>query len=114
MKSERQSLKDEFFDFSGPNMTRKFQTGHLRRTIINGSLSDLHDRGGFDVDRMSHLDDQGCQRGLFTAMWVEYESKGRLKDDLAGHLFNAVMNTNLKRSSWQVISQISTSLGFST
>ncbi|GAA0537406.1 arginine--tRNA ligase [Paractinoplanes ferrugineus] len=62
-------------DYSGPNVAKELQVGHLRSTIIGDALARLLDFAGHDVVRVNHLGDWGTQFGML----IEH-----LAEDVAG------------------------------
>lgn len=74
-------------EFSSPNVAKKFHAGHLRSTIIGGSLSNLYERSGFDVVRMNYLGDWGRQYGLLACGWKRYGDEEVVQRDPIGCLY---------------------------
>ncbi|GIE04654.1 arginine--tRNA ligase [Paractinoplanes durhamensis] len=51
-------------DYSGPNVAKELQIGHLRSTVIGDALARLFTFAGHDVIRVNHLGDWGTQFGM--------------------------------------------------
>jgi arginyl-tRNA synthetase len=58
-------------DYSGPNVAKELQVGHLRSTIIGDALARILDWLGHDVVRVNHLGDWGTQFGMLIEHLVE-------------------------------------------
>ncbi|GIF00794.1 arginine--tRNA ligase [Paractinoplanes rishiriensis] len=58
-------------DYSGPNVAKELQIGHLRSTIIGDALARIFDFLGHDVVRANHLGDWGTQFGMLIEHLVE-------------------------------------------
>ncbi|GIM88908.1 arginine--tRNA ligase [Paractinoplanes toevensis] len=71
-------------DYSGPNVAKELQIGHLRSTIIGDALARLFTFAGHDVVRVNHLGDWGTQFGMLIehllAVGGEDHSPGDLTD----------------------------------
>lgn len=55
--------KVAFIDFSSPNIAKPLGVGHLRSTIIGHALANIYEWTGFGVIRANHLGDWGTQFG---------------------------------------------------
>jgi arginyl-tRNA synthetase len=67
-------------DYSGPNVAKELQVGHLRSTIIGDALARILDWLGHDVVRVNHLGDWGTQFGMLIEHLVELGETGTLSD----------------------------------
>ena len=55
--------KTVVIDFSSPNVAKPFNIGHLRSTVIGGSLKKIFEYLGYDVQGINYLGDYGTQFG---------------------------------------------------
>ena len=62
-KSEFGKNKNVVIDYSAPNIAKPFHIGHLRSTVIGGSLYNIYKYLGFNVIGVNHLGDYGTQFG---------------------------------------------------
>ena len=60
-KSEFGKNKNVVIDYSAPNIAKPFHIGHLRSTVIGGSLYNIYKYLGFNVIGVNHLGDYGTQ-----------------------------------------------------
>jgi arginyl-tRNA synthetase len=58
-------------DYSGPNVAKELQVGHLRSTVIGDALARLFTFAGHDVIRINHLGDWGTQFGMLIEHMAE-------------------------------------------
>ena len=62
-KSKKENKKNIVIDYSAPNIAKPFHIGHLRSTVIGGSLSNIYKFLGYNVTGVNHLGDYGTQFG---------------------------------------------------
>ncbi len=62
-KSKIGNGKNIVIDYSAPNIAKPFHIGHLRSTVIGGSLSNIYKFLGYNVTGVNHLGDYGTQFG---------------------------------------------------
>ena len=55
--------KNIVIDYSSPNIAKPFHIGHLRSTVIGGSLYKIYKFLGYNVTGINHLGDYGTQFG---------------------------------------------------
>lgn len=55
--------KNIVIDYSSPNIAKPFHIGHLRSTVIGGSLYKIYKALGYHVTGINHLGDYGTQFG---------------------------------------------------
>ncbi len=62
-KSEIGKGKNIVIDYSSPNIAKPFHIGHLRSTVIGGSLYNIYKQLGYNTIGINHLGDYGTQFG---------------------------------------------------
>lgn len=62
-------------DYSSPNIAKNFHVGHLRTTMIGNSLYKIHEKLGYQVERINHLGDWGTQFGKLIVAYKNWSSK---------------------------------------
>jgi arginyl-tRNA synthetase len=67
-------------DYSGPNVAKELQIGHLRSTVIGDALARIFAWLGHDVVRANHLGDWGTQFGMLIEHLVEVAGEHQLRD----------------------------------
>ena len=55
--------KNVVIDYSAPNIAKTFHIGHLRSTVIGGTLYNIYKYLGYNVTGVNHLGDYGTQFG---------------------------------------------------
>mgnify|MGYP004505674421 FL=1 len=55
--------KNVVIDYSAPNIAKPFHIGHLRSTVIGGTLYNIYKYLGYNVTGVNHLGDYGTQFG---------------------------------------------------
>ena len=55
--------KNIVIDYSSPNIAKPFHIGHLKTTVIGGSLYNIYKYLGYNVTGVNHLGDYGTQFG---------------------------------------------------
>lgn len=55
--------KNIIIDYSAPNIAKPFHVGHLRSTVIGGTLYNIYKYLGYNVIGINHLGDYGTQFG---------------------------------------------------
>jgi len=66
--------KNIVIDYSAPNIAKPFHIGHLRSTVIGGTLYNIYKYLGYNVTGVNHLGDYGTQFGKLIEgykMWGE-------------------------------------------
>lgn len=86
-KSDKGKGKTVVIDFSSPNIAKPFGIGHLRSTVIGGSLYRLHEALGYRVVGVNHLGDWGTQIGKMMAAFKHWEDADRFKADPIAHSY---------------------------
>ncbi len=67
-------------DYSSPNIAKNFHVGHLRTTMIGNSLYKIHDKLGYQVERINHLGDWGTQFGKLIVAYKKWSSKETIEE----------------------------------
>ncbi|MCL2610838.1 MAG: arginine--tRNA ligase [Defluviitaleaceae bacterium] len=66
--------KTVVIDFSSPNIAKHFHIGHLRSTVIGGSLRNIYNHLGYNTIGVNHLGDWGTQFGKLIVAFKKYSS----------------------------------------
>lgn len=69
--------KSVVIDYSAPNIAKPFHIGHLRSTVIGGSLYKIYKFLGYNVTGINHLGDWGTQ---FGKLMYAYKTWGNEED----------------------------------
>jgi arginyl-tRNA synthetase len=80
--------KTVVIDFSSPNIAKPFGIGHLRSTVIGGSLKRIFAALGYRVVGINHLGDWGTQFGKLIAAYVRWGDSEALDRDPIGYLYD--------------------------
>ena len=67
-------------DYSSPNIAKNFHVGHLRTTMIGNSLYKIHEKLGYQVERINHLGDWGTQFGKLIVAYKNWSSKEEVEE----------------------------------
>lgn len=67
-------------DYSSPNIAKNFHVGHLRTTVIGNSLYKIHEKLGYEVERINHLGDWGTQFGKLIVAYKLWSSPEQVKE----------------------------------
>ena len=70
-------------DYSSPNIAKPFHVGHLRSTIIGGSLYRLFETLGYRPVGINHLGDWGTQFGKLIVALKRWGTGGEVSDVMA-------------------------------
>ncbi len=62
-------------DFSSPNIAKPFNIGHLRSTVIGGSLKSIFEYLGYEVQGINYLGDWGTQFGKVICAYEEWRDE---------------------------------------
>lgn len=65
-------------EYSSPNIGKPFGIGHLRSTVIGGSLARMYAYSGWRVVTMNHLGDWGTQFGTLLAAFAMWGDEAEL------------------------------------
>ncbi|MCL1925421.1 MAG: arginine--tRNA ligase [Defluviitaleaceae bacterium] len=72
--------KTVVIDFSSPNIAKHFHIGHLRSTVIGGSLRNIYKYLGYNTIGVNHLGDWGTQFGKLIVAFKKYSSMEEVKE----------------------------------
>jgi len=67
--------KNIVIDYSAPNIAKPFHVGHLRSTVIGGSIYRIHKALGYNPIGINHLGDWGTQFGKLIVAYKKWGSK---------------------------------------
>lgn len=73
-------------DYSSPNVAKRMHVGHLRSTVIGGSLHKLYDYCGWNVVADNHIGDWGTQFGKLIVAWNAWVDPQAFEQDPIGEL----------------------------
>ena len=73
-------------DYSSPNVAKRMHVGHLRSTVIGGSLHKLYDFCGWTVVADNHIGDWGTQFGKLIVSWDAWVEPEAFEQDPIGEL----------------------------
>ncbi len=68
-------------DYSSPNVAKPMHIGHIRSTVIGGSIDALHRALGYNVIADNHIGDWGTQFGIIIRGYREFLDKAALDAD---------------------------------
>ncbi|KAI1086726.1 arginyl-tRNA synthetase [Rostrohypoxylon terebratum] len=80
------TAKKVVIEFSSPNLATKFNSHHLRSTVLGAQLSNLYESMGWDVVRLNFLGDWGKELGLLGVGWKKFGSEEAFQENPMGHL----------------------------
>ena len=66
-------------DMSSPNIAKPFSIGHLRSTVIGGSLSHIFQKIGYQTVKVNHLGDWGKQFGMLIVAYKKWGDEEAVK-----------------------------------
>ena len=67
--------KNVVIDYSAPNIAKPFHIGHLRSTVIGGTLYNIYKYLGYNVTGVNHLGDYGTQFGKLIEGYKLWENE---------------------------------------
>ncbi|MDR1271579.1 MAG: arginine--tRNA ligase [Clostridiales Family XIII bacterium] len=67
--------KTVLVEYSSPNIAKPFHIGHIRSTVIGGSLANIMEFLGYRVKRLNHLGDYGTQFGKLIVAYRRFGSR---------------------------------------
>jgi arginyl-tRNA synthetase len=81
-------------DLSSPNIAKPFGIGHLRSTIIGGSISNIANYLGYKTVKINYLGDWGTQFGKLTVGYRRWGDEKKLKSEPIKHLLELYVKAN--------------------
>lgn len=86
--------KTVLIEYSSPNIAKSFGIGHLRSTVIGGSIARLYETGAYKVIRINYLGDWGTQFGKLIYAYKKWGDSKKLKEDPINYLQELYVKTN--------------------
>lgn len=80
-KSDIGKGKNVVIDYSSPNIAKPFHVGHLRSTVIGGSLYRIFKALGYNSIGINHLGDWGTQFGKLIVAYKKWGSKEAIEQN---------------------------------
>ncbi len=81
-------------DLSSPNIAKPFGIGHLRSTIIGGSISNIANYLGYKTIKINYLGDWGTQFGKLIVGYRKWGDDKKLKESPISHLLELYVRAN--------------------
>jgi arginyl-tRNA synthetase len=81
-------------DLSSPNIAKPFGIGHLRSTIIGGSIANIANYLGYKAVKINYLGDWGTQFGKLTVGFNHWGDEKKLKENPIAHLLELYVKAN--------------------
>jgi len=75
-------------DYSAPNIAKPFGIGHLRSTVIGGSVKKILEFCGHHVIGLNYIGDWGTQFGKVICAYKRWGNEDKLKTESVGHLLD--------------------------
>lgn len=86
--------KNIVIDYSSPNIAKPFHIGHLRSTVIGGSLYNIYKYLGYNVTGVNHLGDYGTQFGKLIEGYKLWGNEYDIDSDPINELTNIYIRIN--------------------
>jgi arginyl-tRNA synthetase len=80
--------KTAVIDYSSPNIAKPFGIGHLRSTVIGGSLKKIYEYLGYRVIGINHLGDWGTQFGKLITAFKKWGDETKLEPHPVHYLYS--------------------------
>lgn len=93
-KSEVGKGKNIVIDYSAPNIAKPFHIGHLRSTVIGGSLYKIYKYLGYNTIGVNHLGDYGTQFGKMIEGYTLWKDEYDLEKDPINQLMEIYIRIN--------------------
>lgn len=81
-------------DLSSPNIAKPFGIGHLRSTIIGGSIANIANYLGYKAVKINYLGDWGTQFGKLIVGFNHWGDEKKLKENPIAHLLELYVKAN--------------------
>ncbi len=86
--------KTVVIDYSAPNIAKPFHIGHLRSTVIGGSLYKIYEALGYKVIGINHLGDYGTQFGKLIEGYKRWGQEYNIEEDPINELTKIYVRIN--------------------
>ena len=93
-KSEAGKGKNIVIDYSAPNIAKPFHIGHLRSTVIGGSLYKIYKYLGYNTIGINHLGDYGTQFGKMIEGYTLWKDEYDLEKDPINQMMDIYVRIN--------------------
>lgn len=93
-KSELGKGKNIVIDYSAPNIAKPFHIGHLRSTVIGGSLYKIYKYLGYNTIGVNHLGDYGTQFGKMIEGYKMWGDEYDLEKDPINQMMDIYVRIN--------------------
>lgn len=93
-ESEIGEGKTIVIDYSAPNIAKPFHIGHLRSTVIGGSLYKIYEALGYKVIGINHLGDYGTQFGKLIEGYKRWGQEYNIEEDPINELTKIYVRIN--------------------
>lgn len=93
-KSNMGNGKNVVIDYSAPNIAKPFHIGHLRSTVIGGSLYNIYKYLGYNVIGVNHLGDYGTQFGKLIQGYKLWGKEYDIENDSINELTKIYVRIN--------------------
>ena len=86
--------KNIVIDYSAPNIAKPFHIGHLRSTVIGGSLYKIYKYLGYNTIGINHLGDYGTQFGKMIEGYTMWKDEYDLEKDPINQMMDIYVRIN--------------------
>ena len=86
--------KNIVIDYSAPNIAKPFHIGHLRSTVIGGSLYRIYKYLGYNTIGVNHLGDYGTQFGKMIEGYTMWKDEYNLEKDPINQMMDIYIRIN--------------------
>ena len=93
-KSNIGNGKTIVIDYSAPNIAKPFHIGHLRSTVIGGSLYKIYKYLGYNTIGINHLGDYGTQFGKMIEGYTMWKDEYDLEKDPINQMMDIYVRIN--------------------
>ena len=93
-KSNLGNGKNIVIDYSAPNIAKPFHIGHLRSTVIGGSLYKIYKYLGYNTIGINHLGDYGTQFGKMIEGYTLWKDEYDLEKDPINQMMDIYVRIN--------------------
>ncbi|MBR3672936.1 MAG: arginine--tRNA ligase [Clostridia bacterium] len=93
-KSEIGRGKNIVIDYSAPNIAKPFHIGHLRSTVIGGSLYKIYKYLGYNTIGINHLGDYGTQFGKMIEGYTMWKDEYDIEKDPINQMMDIYVRIN--------------------